>query len=173
MDEHGLHGIDNPSKMFLQERLMKVPGSVVTATIEGTRALLVEVQALTTQSNFGFPQRRSTGFDLNRLQLIIAVLQKRAGLNLADQDVFINIAGGFKIKETAVDLAVAIAIASSLKNVPVRDGICIFGEIGLSGEIRSVPFDKKRFNESERMGFVQKISGKDIKNVVAEALSDN
>jgi DNA repair protein RadA/Sms len=173
MDEYGLHGIDNPSKMFLQERLMNVPGSVVTATIEGTRALLVEVQALTTGSNFGFPQRRCTGFDLNRLQLIIAVLQKRAGLDLANQDVFINIAGGFKIKETAIDLAVAVAIASSLKNVPVRDGMCIFGEIGLSGEIRSVPFDKKRLNESERMGFVKKISGKDIKDVVVEALKDN
>ncbi|MEI6040317.1 MAG: DNA repair protein RadA [Candidatus Berkelbacteria bacterium] len=172
MNESGLVGIDNPSKMFLEERMNNVAGSVVTAAIEGTRALLLEVQALTTKSSFGFPQRRSTGFDLNRLQLIIAVLEKRANLDLSDQDVFVNIAGGFKIKETAIDLAVAMAITSSIKNMPVNEKTCIFGEIGLSGEIRNVVFDKKRFAESERMGFNRKVKSKNIKQAIDEVFTD-
>lgn len=173
MTESGLEGIDNPSKMFLEERLKSVPGSVVTAAVEGTRALLVEVQALTTKSFFGFPQRRATGFDLNRLQLIVAVLQKRAGLNLSDQDVFINIAGGIKIKETAVDLAVALAIASSIKGISSKAKMCVFGEIGLSGEIRSVAFTKKRVAEAQRMGFDQVIKHKNIKLAIEEALCND
>lgn len=172
MKENGLEGIDNPSKLFLEERLKNVPGSAVTATVEGTRAMLVEVQALTTKSFFGFPQRRSSGFDLNRLQLIIAVLQKRAGLDLSDQDVFINIAGGIKIKETAVDLAVALAIASSLKDKAIEKKICAFGEIGLSGEVRSVSFVKKRMAEAERMGFDLVINEKNIKLVIDEAIKN-
>lgn len=170
MKENGLEGIDNPSKLFLEERLKNVAGSAVTATVEGTRAMLVEVQALTTKSFFGFPQRRASGFDLNRLQLIIAVLQKRAGLDLSDQDVFINIAGGIKIKETAADLAVALAIASSLKNVAIKNKLCAFGELGLSGEVRTVSFTKKRMAEAERMGFDQTILERNIKLVIAEAL---
>lgn len=170
MQESGLAGIENPSKLFLEERLKNIPGSVVTAAVEGTRALLVEVQALTTKSFYGFPQRRATGFDLNRLQLIIAVLQKRAGLNLSDQDVFINIAGGIKIKETAVDLAVALAIASSIKGIAINSRVCAFGEVGLSGEIRSVGYGKKRVAEAERMGLNQIISSKDIKLAITEAL---
>lgn len=170
MQESGLAGIDNPSKLFLEERLKNIPGSVVTAAVEGTRALLVEVQALTTKSFYGFPQRRATGFDLNRLQLIIAVLQKRAGLNLSDQDVFINIAGGIKIKETAVDLAVALAIASSVKGIAINSKVCAFGEVGLSGEIRSVGYGKKRLAEAERMGLNKVISSKDIKLAINEGL---
>ena len=170
MKENGLEGIDNPSKLFLEERLKNVAGSAVTATVEGTRAMLVEVQALTTKSFFGFPQRRASGFDLNRLQLIIAVLQKRAGLDLSDQDVFINIAGGIKIKETAADLAVALAIASSIRNISIKNKLCAFGELGLSGEIRTVSFTKKRMAEADRMGFDQTISEKNIKLVIAEAL---
>lgn len=172
MTETGLESIDNPSKMFLEERLKNVPGSVVTATVEGTRALLVEVQALTTKSFFGFPQIRATGFDLNRLQMIIAVLQKRAGLDLSNQDVFINIAGGIKIKETAADLAVALAIASSLKGFSLKSKMCAFGEIGLSGEIRSVSFAKKRMAEAERMGFDQIIVQKNIKLAINEVISN-
>jgi DNA repair protein RadA/Sms len=173
MNESGLSGIENPSKLFLEGMLKKVPGSVVTAAVEGTRALLVEVQALTTKSNFGFPQRRSTGFDLNRLQLIIAVLQKRTGIDLSDQDVFVNIAGGFKIKETAIDLAVAIAIASSVKGMPVNPKACIFGELGLSGEIRSVVFAKKRIAESDRMGYSYQITSNNIKNAIDEVFKNN
>lgn len=172
MNENGLNGIDNPSKLFLEGRLKSVPGSVVTATVEGTRALLVEVQALTTQSNFGFPQRRSTGFDLNRLQLIIAVLQKRTGMDLSNQDVFVNIAGGFKIKETAIDLAVAMAIASSIKNLPINPKTCVFGELGLSGEIRSVAFAKKRIAESDRMGYSNQISSNSIKSAIDEVFKN-
>ena len=172
MTEKGLIGIDNPSKLFLEERLKNIAGSVVTATVEGTRALLVEVQALTTTSFFGFPQRRATGFDLNRLQLIIAVLQKRAGLNLSNQDVFVNIAGGIKIKDTAVDLAVALAIASSVKNLSINPKLCVFGELGLSGEIRAVSFDKKRTAEAARMGFDHVIKQKNIEAVISEAMKN-
>ncbi len=172
MGEKGLIEINNPSKLFLEERLKNVAGSVVTATVEGTRSFLVEVQALTTPANFGFPQRRAAGFDLNRLQLIIAVLQKRAGLNLANQDVFINIAGGVKIKETAADLAVALAIASSLENKAINSKTCLFGELGLSGEIRAVSFKKKRLAEAERMGFDEMIKAKDLEAAIKEATAN-
>lgn len=169
MTEQGLIGINNPSKLFLGERLKNVSGSVVTAMIEGTRALLIEVQALTTTTTFGFPQRRATGFDLNRLQLIIAVLQKRAGINLANQDVFVNIAGGLKIKETAGDLAVVLAIVSAYKNFPLDGKLCAFGEVGLSGEIRHVHFEKKRVNEAERLNFTKFIKNKNLINAIKEA----
>lgn len=170
MEEKGLVSISNPSKLFLSERAKNIPGSVVTATIEGTRALLIEVQALTTTSYYGFPQRRATGFDLNRLQLIIAVLQKRANLNLSNQDVFVNIAGGIKINDTGVDLAVALAIASSLKNLKTDTKVCAFGEIGLSGEIRLVSFAKKRSAEAERLGFEKNIKAKFIDKAIDEVL---
>jgi len=172
MVENGLAGVSNPSKMFLQERSNHVSGSIVTATIEGTRAFLIEVQALTTSTNFGFPQRRATGYDLNRLQLIIAVLQKRANLNLSNQDVFVNIAGGMRIKDTGVDLAVALAIASSVKNIPCNEKICAFGEIGLSGEIRQVSFDKKRASEAERLGFEKIVKAKTIDKALTEVLKN-
>lgn len=172
MEENGLVSVSNPSKLFLTERTKNIPGSIVTATIEGTRALLIEVQALTTTSHFGFPQRRATGFDLNRLQLIIAVLQKRANIDLSNQDVFVNIAGGFKIKDTGVDLAVALAIASSLKNLKTEEKVCAFGELGLSGEIRQVSFAKKRNAEAERLGYEKIIKAKLIDKAIYEALKD-
>ncbi len=162
MSEQGLKEVKNPSKLFLEERLKNVPGTVVTATVEGTRSFLVEVQALTSTTAFGFPQRRSSGFDLNRLQLLIAVLQKRANLNLASQDVFINIVGGVTIKEPAVDLAVAMAIAGSLKNKTVDPKLCIFGELGLSGEVRRVTYEQKRISEAKRLGFTKFIQTKTI-----------
>lgn len=171
MAENGLIGITNPSKLFLSERLKNVPGSCVTAIIEGTRSLLVEVQALTTTTNFGFPQRRAAGFDLNRLQLIIAVLQKRAGLNLQNQDVFVSVAGGIKTKEPAMDLAVALAIASSLKNQTINSKICAFGEVGLSGEIRSVSFEKKRVTEATRLGFADFVKTKNLNNAIKEVIN--
>jgi len=171
MTETGLAGIANPSKLFLSERLKNVPGSCITATVEGTRALLVEVQALTTTTNFGFPQRRSEGYNLNRLQLIIAVIQKRTGLNPSNQDVFVNIAGGIKIRETAVDLAVALAIVSSIKNQAIPANLCVFGELGLSGEIRNVTFQAKRQAEAERLGFGQFPKSKNILAVIKEVLN--
>lgn len=173
MMENGLVSISNPSKLFLQERTKNIPGSIVTATIEGTRALLIEVQALTTTTNYGFPQRRATGFDLNRLQLIIAVLQKRANINLSNQDIFVNIAGGIKIKDTGVDLAVALAIASSAKNIKCSEQICAFGEIGLSGEIRQVSFAKKRNAEAERLGYAKIVKAKFIDKAIQEVITQN
>src|SRR3990167_5458086 len=131
MTEYGLSEVINPSEVFLAERLKNVPGNVVTATIEGSRPLLVEVQALLVPTVFGYPQRRTSGFDLNRLQLLLAILQKRAGLNLASQDVFINIVGGIKIFEPAVDLAVALAVAGALKGKSLDWRLCAFGGIGL------------------------------------------
>ncbi len=166
MTEKGLLAILNPSKVFLKERLKNIPGGVVAASVEGSRALLVEVQALTTLTVFGYPQRRASGFDLNRLQLLIAVLQKRGDLNLSNQDVFINIVGGIKIKEPAVDLAVALAIASSLKGKPINPKLCIFGEVGLSGEIREIPFKEKRQQEAKRLGFSEFVQTKTLKETV-------
>jgi len=166
MTEKGLLEVANPSKLFLEERLKDVPGTVVTASIEGSRALLVEIQALTTTTVFGYPQRRVSGFDLNRLQLIIAVLQKRAGLNLGNQDVFINVTGGIKVKEPAVDLAVALAIASSFRGKPIDPRFCVFGELGLSGEIRKVSLENKRQAEARRLGFTNFIKEKTISQVL-------
>lgn len=153
MTEKGLTEVKNPSKLFLAERLKNIPGTIVTATVEGTRAFLVEVQALTSQALFGYPQRRASGFDLNRLQILLAVLQKRAGIVLSDKDVFLNIVGGIKIKEPAIDLAVALAIAGVYKNKIINSKICAFGEIGLSGEIRQVSSYQKREAEAKRLGF--------------------
>jgi len=170
MNQKGLVEVNNPSKLFLQQRLKNVPGAVITSTVEGTRAFLVEVQALTSTTIFGYPQRRTAGFDLNRLQLLIAVLQKRAGLNLANQDVFINIVGGVKIKEPAVDLAVALAVAGASKNKAVNPKLCVFGELGLSGEIRRVLQDEKRIAEAKRLGFSKFIQAKTINEVVRSYL---
>jgi len=166
MTEEGLEEVKNPSKLFLEERLKNVPGTVVTATIEGTRSFLVEVQALTAATIFGYPQRRASGFDLNRLQLLIAILQKRASLNLANQDVFINIVGGVTIKEPAVDLAVAMAIAGSFKNKAIDPKLCVFGELGLSGEIRPVSHEQKRIIEAKRLGFSSLARAKTIGELV-------
>jgi len=166
MTEEGLEEVKNPSKLFLEERLKNVPGTVVTATIEGTRSFLVEVQALTAVTIFGYPQRRASGFDLNRLQLLIAILQKRASLNLANQDVFINIVGGVTIKEPAVDLAVAMAIAGSFKNKAIDPKLCVFGELGLSGEIRPVSHEQKRIIEAKRLGFSSLARAKTIGELV-------
>ena len=166
MTEYGLVEVSNPSKLFLAERLKNVPGAVVTATVEGTRSFLVEVQALTTNTTFGFPQRRTSGFDLNRLQLLIAVLQKRAGLGLANQDIFVNIVGGVKIKEPAVDLAVALAVAGAYKDKVIDAKACVFGELGLTGEIRKVAQESKRLAEAKRLGFNKFIKSKTLGELV-------
>lgn len=166
MSDKGLKEVTNPSKLFLEERMKNIPGNIVTATVEGTRSFLVEVEALTATTIFGYPQRRASGFDLNRLQLLIAVLQKRANLNLSNQDVFINVVGGVKIKEPAVDLAVALAVAGSLKNKAINSKTCVFGELGLSGEIRKVNHESKRTNEAKRLGFDEFIKGKNIAEIV-------
>src|SRR3989339_1437727 len=153
MTSLGLTEVKNPSALFLEEKNENLAGSATTCVMEGTRPLLVEIQSLVAKTYFGYPQRRSAGFDLNRLQLLIAVLDKRAKINLGMHDVHLNVAGGYKIQEPACDLAVAVAIASALKNKPIPKDIVVFGEIGLGGEIRSTSQIEKRINEAEKMGF--------------------
>lgn len=153
MQEQGLVEISNPSQAFLAERLPSATGSTVAVTMEGTRPLLVEIQALTTTTSFGLPRRTANGIDFNRLLLLVAVLSKRVGLKLTTQDVFVNVVGGLRINEPAVDLAVAAAIASSFHNAPIADDCVMLGEVGLSGELRSVGQAERRLNEAAKLGF--------------------
>ncbi|MCO5220914.1 MAG: DNA repair protein RadA [Thermomicrobiales bacterium] len=157
MAESGLQEVRNPSEAFLQERALNAAGSTVTVTLEGSRPILVEVQALTSQSVYGLPRRSANGFDQGRLQLLVAVLQKRAGLNLAEQDVYTNAVGGLKIAEPAADLAVSTAIASSLKDKLIDPRTVVIGEVGLSGEVRSVSQLDRRLLEASRLGFSRAI----------------
>jgi DNA repair protein RadA/Sms len=148
----GMVEVKNPSEIFLSERKNE-PGSVVTATIEGTRPILLEVQSLVNTTRFGYPQRTVSGFDLNRLNLLIAVISKKTPVNLSNFDIFINIVGGFKTKDPAVDLAVCAAIISSCKNIPIKNNVCLFGEVGLSGEIRKVARQAERGKEAKKLGY--------------------
>lgn len=149
----GLKEVTNPSELFLSEREKQTPGSVVTSSIEGSRPILLEVQALVTPSNFGYPQRVSNGFDQKRLSILIAVLEKRANLKASAHNVFINIAGGIKVIEPAADLAVCISIASSLMDKVIDNQTILIGEVGLGGEIRSVSHIDKRITEAKKLGF--------------------
>jgi DNA repair protein RadA/Sms len=153
MQEGGLVEVSNPSQAFLSERLASATGSAVAVTMEGTRPLLVEIQALTTPTAFGLPRRTANGIDVNRTLLLVAVLSKRVGFKLATQDVFVNVVGGMRINEPAADLAVAVAIASSYRDVPVPEDCVLVGEIGLSGELRSVGQAERRLNEAAKLGF--------------------
>ncbi len=152
MDENGFQVVDNPSAALLAERQAS-DGSVVFATIEGNRPLLVEVQALVNKSSYGYPKRAASGIDLNRVNLLIAMLEKRTKLNLSDSDIYINIVGGIKISEPAVDLAICMAIASASRNMQLAVDAVVFGEVGLSGEIRHVPYMEKRIAEATKLGF--------------------
>jgi len=153
MHEDGLREVKNPSELFLSEREKQTPGSVVTSSIEGTRPILLEVQALVTPSNYGYPQRVSNGFDQRRLSILLAVLEKRANSRVSATNVFVNIAGGIRITEPAADLAVCVAIASSLTDKVIDNQAIIIGEVGLGGEIRSVGHIEKRIQEAEKLGF--------------------
>jgi len=153
MQEHGMVEVTNPSEAFLAERMINTPGSAIAVTMEGTRPLLVEVQGLTSASNLGNPRRTPNGLDFNRLLLITAVLGRRLGINLSDQDVFVNIVGGLRVTEPAADLAVAAAIASSMRDIPVRADTVLIGEVGLSGELRWVGQMNARLNEAAKLGF--------------------
>lgn len=153
MQESGLVEVSNPSELFLSERPLGVAGSTVVASMEGTRPVLVELQALVSSTNFPSPRRMGTGFDHNRLSLIIAVLEKRNGLFLQNQDVYLNVAGGVKLDEPAVDLAVAISIASSFRDCATQPFDLAFGEIGLTGEVRGVSRVDQRVKEAEKLGF--------------------
>ncbi len=153
MQERGMVEVENPSEAFLAERMVNVPGSTIAITMEGTRPLLVEIQALASHTSFGNPRRTVNGVDFNRLLLVIAVLTKRVGLRLAEQDIFANVVGGLQLAEPAADLALAVALASSVRDVPVPADLAVVGEIGLSGEARSVGRLEARINEAARLGF--------------------
>jgi len=153
MKENGLTEVKNPSRILLEERAEGAPGSCITATLEGTRPLLVEIQALVSPSNFVAPQRKTTGLDYNRVSLLLAVLEKRAGLRLGNKDVFLNVAGGLKVYEPAVDLSMILAVASSLKNKAIDSNLVALGEVGLSGEVRSISQLPLRIREAEKLGF--------------------
>ena len=155
MTASGLRPVPNPSELFLAERPKNVPGSSVLCTIEGTRPMLVEVQALVSGSTFGNPRRTASGLDPNRLSLLLAVLDKRAGLNLATDDVFVNVAGGISIDEPAADLAIVTAVASSLRNRPIPPDIVVFGEVGLAGEVRATTQAAARAREASQLGFTR------------------
>jgi DNA repair protein RadA/Sms len=155
MTGKGLKPVPNPSQLFLAERPANAPGSAVLCCMEGSRPLLVEVQALVSTSSFGNARRMASGIDQNRLSLLLAVLEKRAGLNLLGEDVFINVAGGMTIDEPAADLAVIGAVASSLRNRPIREGTAVFGEVGLAGEIRGTTQAALRLREAGQMGFTR------------------
>jgi DNA repair protein RadA/Sms len=153
MTESGMKSVDNPSQLFLSERQSNAPGSVVVATIEGARPLLVEVQALCAPSYFTSPRRTVTGADFNRVLVVLAVIEKRLNLRLGDMDVYINVAGGVRITEPALDLGIALAVVSALRDLPLPSGAVAFGEIGLAGELRAVTLSERRAQEAGRLGF--------------------
>lgn len=152
MDEQGLKPVANPSAALLAERQVS-DGSVVLATLEGTRPLLVEVQALVNKTSYGYPKRAASGIDLNRVNLLVAMLERRTKLSLADQDIYVNIVGGMRITEPAADLAVCMAVGSAAKGLQLKANAVVFGEVGLSGEVRHVPFAEKRVAEAKKLGF--------------------
>jgi DNA repair protein RadA/Sms len=168
MSDSGLREVGNPSELFLSERPLNVSGSTVVASLEGTRPLMVEMQALVSQTNFGMPRRTSIGVDFNRVNLLIAVLEKRAGLHLGGMDVFINVVGGLKIIEPAVDLGIVSTISSSAREIPISPEMFVFGEVGLSGEVRAVAQAESRIKEASKIGFKKGVipagSAEKIKN---------
>jgi DNA repair protein RadA/Sms len=151
----GLRAVPNPSKLFLAERPANAPGSAVLCCVEGTRPMLVEIQALVSTSTYGNARRTTSGLDQNRLSLLLAVLEKRAGLNLIGEDVFVNVAGGMAIDEPAADLGIVAAVASSVRNRPIKPATAVFGEIGLAGEVRGISQGPLRLREAAQMGFTR------------------
>ena len=163
MQQHGLVEVPNPSEAFLAERVVNAPGSAVAVTMEGTRPLLVEIQGLTSKTSFGNPRRTANGIDIHRLLLTVAVLSRRVGIRLDDQDVFINVVGGLQIGEPAADLATAIAIASSLSDKPVPADVALIGEVGLTGELRAVAQIPARLQEAAKLGFKRVVIPKQVR----------
>ncbi len=153
MKSDGLVELENPSKVLIAEKPNDVSGSVIVSTVEGTRSMLLELQALVAPTNFGYPRRTTTGVDNNRVALILAVLEKVIGMQVQSQDVFVNIIGGLRINEPSMDLGIALAVASSFRNIPVDASVVVTGEIGLTGELRTVSFIEKRIMECEKLGF--------------------
>ena len=163
MNERGLEEVENPSAVLLAER-QNTDGSIILATLEGSRPILVEIQALVTPTNFGYPKRTSSGFDLNRLNLLIAVVEKRTKLKLNDKDVFVNVVGGLKIRDSAADLAICLAIASAVAGRKLAEDFVVFGEVGLGGEVRSVYRPDQRIAEAKKLGFAHAIAPSTVKD---------
>lgn len=160
MREKGLMEVKNPSQVMLNGRPTDASGTAVVCSVEGTRPILIEIQALVTRTNFGLPRRTSVGIDYNRVNLLMAVLEKRAGLHLGDCDAYVNLAGGMKLGEPAIDLGVVLAIVSSYRNQVIDEQTLIFGEVGLSGEVRGVSMAESRVREAEKLGFTSCIMPK-------------
>lgn len=167
MEEKGLKEVSNPSALFLQDRVKNVPGSVVTVVMEGSRPLLVEIQALAVPTQLPVPRRVANGIDYNRLQLLVAILQKRLNLPLGGFDIFVNVSGGLKVEEPAADLAVALAILSSFKNKALDPKTAAFGEVGLLGEVRTVGHSDRRTKEAKRLGFATVLAAPAVKHLAA------
>ncbi len=165
MEGSGMTEVKNPSTFFLNERLENVSGSVVTISMEGTRPFAVEIQALSVRTSFGYPKRTSFGVSINRVQILCAVLEKRLNLPISNFDIYVNVSGGMRIDDTALDLAVCLAVFSSIQGIKVSADTLAFGEIGLSGEIRKVPSGEKRVKEAKRLGFKNVISPKDFRSL--------
>ena len=153
MRKEGLIEVENPSEYMLSGKPAGASGSVVVCAIEGTRPILIEIQALVCRTNFGIPRRQTTGTDFNRINLLMAVLEKRLGLQIGDCDAYVNIAGGMKLNEPALDLGIVMAIISSFKNKVIDDKTLVFGEVGLSGEVRAVSMSQQRVQEAKKLGF--------------------
>ncbi|MFZ3065613.1 MAG: magnesium chelatase domain-containing protein, partial [Nitrospirota bacterium] len=153
MRDSGLEEVANPSELFLSERQKKVTGSVIVASMEGTRPILIELQALVSPTNFGMPRRTTVGVDYNRVSMLMAVMEKRTGLQLGNCDVFVNVVGGIRIDEPAIDLGIAAAIASSFREAAIDSAAILFGEIGLGGEVRGVSQAEQRVKEASKLGF--------------------
>jgi DNA repair protein RadA/Sms len=160
MNENGMNAVLNPSEILITQKEDQLSGIAIAATVEGQRPLLIEVQALVTESVYGTPQRTVSGFDLRRLQLLLAVLEKRGGFHFGVKDVFLNIAGGLKVEDPSIDLAVLVALLSSFEDIPIPHDVCFAGEVGLSGEIRAVNRIEQRIAEAEKLGFKKIIVSK-------------
>lgn len=169
MQEQGLMEVANPSEFMLEGKPEGASGSIVSCSMEGTRPILIEIQALVCRTNFGFPRRQAIGTDFNRVNLLMAVLEKRVELQMSDCDAYVNLAGGMKITEPAIDLGIAMAVASSFKNRPIDDKMAAFGEIGLSGEVRSISMIEQRVREAVKMGYttciIPQVCVKQLKNI--------
>ncbi len=153
MRDKGLIEVENPSKILISEKPKGVSGSIIVATVEGTRPMLVELQALVCPTSFGIPKRAATGVDYNRVSLLMAVIEKRAGMQIQNQDIYINVVGGIRLNEPAIDLGIVISIASSFRNIEINEKTVAIGEVGLTGEIRGVSFIEKRIAECKKLGF--------------------
>ena len=172
MQEKGLAEVTNPSEFMLDGRPEGASGSIVTCSVEGTRPILIEVQALVTRTNFGFPRRQANGTDYNRVNLLMAVLEKRVGLQMSDFDAYVNLAGGMKVAEPSLDLGICLALVSSFKNKPISDDVIAFGEVGLSGEVRSVSMSDARVSEAKKLGFKTCIVPKALESKLKKSFKD-